>query len=135
MARKMTWVFASTKGTFKIPDSIKIEIQKQANHLIESEFKPEHVKPKSSDNDFNYVVDIYAKWYRNYFYFCAQYRCPASNRISEFFEHKFARLECAGKDSFNLAYMRHTGQWWELYQGLSFKECLETIRQEPHFLP
>ena len=136
MTRKMTWVFAPAKSrTFKIPDGIKAKTEEGAHHLIESKLKPQHIKPNPPDNDFNYVVDIYSKWYRHYFYFCAKYRCPAPNRISEFFEHKFARLEYSGNDSFNLSYMRHTGQWWELYQGMSLKECLEAICQEPHFLP
>ena len=136
MARKMTWGFGPSKSAAaKIPDSVKARIEEQANLLIESELKPQHVKPKPSDNNFNYVVDIYSKWRKNYFYFCAKYRCPAPNRLSEFFEHKFARLEYAGDDLFNLSYMRHTGQWWGLYNGLSLKECLEAIRKEPHFLP
>ena len=136
MARKMTWVFTPAKSpTFKIPDNVKALVEERANQLIESELKPQHVKLKPPGNNLNYVVEIYSKWHRHYFYLCAKYRCPASNRISEFFEHKFARLECFGNDSFNLSYMRHTEQWWELYQGMSLKECLEAIRQEPHFLP
>lgn len=136
MARRRTWGFGPAKSAAsKIPDSVKARIEEQTNLLIESELKPQHVKPKPSDNNFNYVVEIYSKWRQNYFYFCAKYRCPAPDRISEFFEHKFARLEYAGGDSFNLSYMRHTGQWWGLYNGLSLKECLEAIRKEPHFLP
>lgn len=136
MAGKMTWVFAPAKSPiFKIPDNVKALIEERANQLIESVLKPQHIKPKPPGSDLNYVVDIYSKWHRHYFYFCAKYRCPAPNRISEFFEHKFARLEYSGSDSFNLSYMRHTEQWWELYQEMSLKECLEAIRQEPHFLP
>ncbi len=134
MARKMTSGFAPTKNaTFVIPDNVKALIEERADQLIESELKSQHVKPKPSDKKFDYIVDIYSKWHRHYFYFCAKYRCPAPNRISEFFEHKFARLEYSGNDSFNLSYMRHAGQWWELYRGMSPKECLEAIHQEPHF--
>lgn len=31
------------------------------------------------------AVDIYAKWYRRYFYFCAKYCSPAPNALSPFF--------------------------------------------------
>ncbi|MBT8369205.1 MAG: hypothetical protein KJP23_31310 [Deltaproteobacteria bacterium] len=31
--------------------------------------------------------------------------------------------------------MRHTGQWFEVYQNLSSDECLEHIRAEPSFQP
>ncbi|MFZ3168330.1 MAG: hypothetical protein WA130_11995 [Candidatus Methanoperedens sp.] len=51
------------------------------------------------------------------------------------FETKFARLEYAGNSLFNLSYMRHTGQWLEIYTGLSADECLAAIKDDPHFLP
>ena len=38
-------------------------------------------------------------------------------------------------DNYNLSYMRHTGQWWEIYRDLSLEECLAAVRAEPHFLP
>ncbi|MGO9738244.1 MAG: hypothetical protein ACLPVO_12550 [Desulfomonilaceae bacterium] len=40
-----------------------------------------------------------------------------------------------GNERFNLAYMRHTGNWNEIYYYLSVEECLTAIRDEPHFLP
>ncbi len=102
--------------------------------MIESELKPRFVKPPPEDLHWNYIVDISSKWYRSYFYFCAQYRCPAPNCISEFFEVKFARLEYVGKDRFNLSYMRHTEQWWELYTDLPLESCfLDIIRSDPNF--
>jgi hypothetical protein len=97
--------------------------------------KPQHIKPPSTDNDFNYLVDIYSKWHQNYFYFCAQYNCPSPNAISPSFEAKFARMEYVGDDKFNLSYMRHTGQWCEIYQKLPMLECLKLIAEEPYFIP
>jgi hypothetical protein len=41
----------------------------------------------------------------------------------------------SGDERFNLSYMRHTGQWWEIYTELSLDESLDAIRDEPHFLP
>jgi hypothetical protein len=40
-----------------------------------------------------------------------------------------------GEGKFNLAFMRHTGQWWEIHSGLTMDECLIAIRDEPHFIP
>jgi hypothetical protein len=31
--------------------------------------------------------------------------------------------------------MQHTGKWWEVYQGLTADECLESIRDEGIFTP
>ena len=119
----------------KVSDSTKADVQNKANELIESFLKPEFVKPPPEDAEWNYIVDIYGKWYRSYFYLCAKYRCPAPNCIAEFFETKFARLEYAGDGKFNLAYMRHTEQWFETDQELTLKECLERIREDSLFQP
>jgi hypothetical protein len=44
-------------------------------------------------------------------------------------------MEYVGDGKFNLAYMRHTGKWWEVYRGLTADECLKTIRDEAIFQP
>jgi hypothetical protein len=31
--------------------------------------------------------------------------------------------------------MRHTGQWWEIFQGLSLEECFEEIKRQKLFHP
>lgn len=136
VSKKRTWVLnPQSRSNPKVPDGIKIQVQTRANHLIESELKPKHINPPPKDKEFNYIVDIYSKWHQSYFYFCAKYRCPSPNCISEFFEVKFARLEYIEDNRFNLSYMRHTGQWFELYTEMSLDECMAAIRSEPHFLP
>ena len=119
----------------QVPDSIKGILKEKADEIIENVLKPGHIKPPPTDNDFNYLVDIYSKWYRNYFYFCAKYNCPSPNAISPSFETKFARMEYVGNERFNLSYMRHTEQWREIYQELAMLECLKLIAEEPHFMP
>ena len=134
--RRKTWVFRPPKQPKpKVPDTVKTNVKAKANDLIETILKPNYIKPPSEDECFNYIVDIYSKWYRNYFYFCAKYACPGPNAISPFFETRFARLEYVGHERFNLSYMRHTGQWWEIYTDLSLDESLTAIKNEPHFLP
>lgn len=110
-------------------------LQEEADELINNLLKPKHIKPPPDEGDFSYLVDIYSKWYRNYFYFCAKYNNPSSNAIASYFEAKFARMEYMGNEEFNLSYMRHTGNWWEIYQELSMRECLKSIAEDPHFLP
>jgi hypothetical protein len=135
MVRK-TWRPHLTKRLkHKVPETVKAHVQEKADHLIKFALKPEHIKPPPKENFLNYITDIYSKWYRSYFYFCAMYRCSAPNRISEFFESRFARLEYVGNERFNLSYMRHTGQWVELFADLSLDDCLESIKYEPHYLP
>ena len=76
--REKAWFLRPEKSPKpKVPDNVKAEVETKANELVESFLKPEHIKPQPEDLRFNYVVDIYTKWYRHYFYFCAKYACPA----------------------------------------------------------
>jgi hypothetical protein len=134
--RQKIWTYKPPKQPKpKVPDTIKLKVETKAREIVKSILKPGHVKAPSGDERFNYIVDIYTKWYRNYFYFCSKYACPGPNAISPYFEAKFARLEYVGNGCFNLSYMRHTGQWWEIYFDLSLDECIAAIRDEPLFLP
>lgn len=134
-SRKM-WVYSPPKPSKpQVPEAVKRDVETQANELVASVLKPKHLTPAPKDEHLNYLADIYTKWYRNYFYFCAKYCSPGPHAISAFFETKFARLEYVGNQQFNLSYMRHTEQWWEIYTALSVGECFEAISHEPHFLP
>jgi len=118
----------------KVPDGVKASAELKATELVEAVLKPNYIKPPPDEEHFNYAVDIYTKWYRNYFYFCAKYCCPAPNAQSPYFETNFARMEYVGGAArFNLSFMRHTGQWVEIYQSLSLDECLKAIRHDPWF--
>lgn len=135
MARK-TWSASSPKKKkVQVPDSIKADLKEKAIEMIDNILKPEYVTPPPIDNDFNYLIDIYSKWSRSFFYFCAKYNCPSPNAISPSFETKFARMEYIENDKFNVSYMRHTEQWLEIYQGLSMQESVEIISKGGHFAP
>ena len=136
MANKRSWSATPPKKTKPtIPGSTQSMLKEKADRLIDDVIKPTHVKPAPTDNDYNYVADIHSKWYRNYFYFCATYNCPSSNAISPSFETKFARMEYVADNNFNLAYMRHTEQWFEVLQAISMDECLKLIEEDPVFMP
>jgi hypothetical protein len=44
--------------------------------------------------------------------------------LSPSFESKFAILQYVRDGRFNLAYFRHTGEWWEVAKLLSLQEYL-----------
>jgi len=132
--RRKMWIYVPPKP--KVPEKLKIETTQKAAELVEKVLKPMHVKPPPRNMQFNYVVDIYTKWYRHYFYFCSKYRCPGPDAFSPFFEHKFARMEYLGRTKrFNLSFMRHTGEWIEIYPDLSLDKCLAAIKDDPYFQP
>ena len=130
------WAPSSSRQTKpKVSDSIKSLLKEKADEIVENVIKPNHISPPPTDHDFNYLVDIYTKWYRNYFYFCSKYNCPSPNAISPSFEVKYARMEYVGNDKFNVSYMRHTEKWGEIYQEISMLESLKVIAEEPYFAP
>jgi hypothetical protein len=134
--RRKTWVYGPRKAPKpKVSDTVKAELSRKAQGLIDQQLKPTHIKPPPKKPSHNYLIDIFAKWHQSYFYFCSTYACPFPHAISPTFESRFARMGYLGEGQFNLSYMRHTGQWEEIYPYLSMDECLEAIRDEPHFLP
>jgi hypothetical protein len=134
--RQKRWISSPSRPTKpRVTDNVKADVERKAAELVEKFLKPQHIKPPPEDMRFNYIVDIYTRWYRNYFYLCAKYHSPGPNAISPFFEVKFARLEYVGGDRFNLSFIRHTGQWVEIYTDCSLEECLSTIRDDALFQP
>ncbi|GCF11887.1 DUF3024 domain-containing protein [Dictyobacter arantiisoli] len=119
----------------EVPEVVKTEVTTKANELIEKVLKPQHIQPPPDNPQFNYIIDIYGKWYQRYFYLCATYRVPYPNATVPSFEAKMARMEYAGENHFHLSFMRHTGQWVELYTDVSLDEGLASIRDEPFFFP
>ena len=116
-----------------LPEALKMEVTTKANELIETVLKPKYIQPPPENPQCNSIVDIYGKWYRKAFYFCAQYRVAGLHAIEPSFEAKFARMHYAGKQRFHLSFMRYTGQWVQLYLDLTVDECIETIRDDPYF--
>ena len=130
------WIYSPRKARPpKVPEHLKRRVEQAASELIEKVLKPTHIKPPPKSTQFNYLVDIYTKWRGSYFYFCTTYNSPGPYAIAPSFEARFARLEYRGENQFALAYMRHTGQWVEIYDTLSLEECLDTIQNDPWFQP
>lgn len=139
MARKKPkrmWIYSPKKPTPpQVLDDLKAEVEAKGNKLVEMYLKPMYIKPPPEDQRWNYIIDLFTRWHRSFFYFCSTYACPGPNALSPTFESRFARMEYVGSDRFNLAYMRHTEKWWEVAQGLTAEECLEMIRGGGIFQP
>jgi hypothetical protein len=133
---KRTWIYSPRKPTPPtVPDDLKAEVEARANELIETQLKPRFIKPPPEDRRWNYLTGISAKWHRSFFHLVSTYASPGPNALSPTFESPFARMEYVGDGKFNLAYMRHTGKWWEVYRDLTADECLKSIRDEAIFQP
>jgi hypothetical protein len=139
MAKKRTnqhaWV-PSPGASGSAPGAIaKAQVEAKARELIEAVLRPRQVKPPVEGSLANYLTDISLKWHGTTLFFVSVYACPGPNALSPGFEERFARLRPAGAGCFELAFMRHTGQWVPFYEGLTLDECLATIRDDPWFMP
>lgn len=132
--RQRTWVYRAPRNP-KAPEAMQAIIATKATQLVDQVLKPTYIQPPPEKARFNYIVDIYTKWHGAYFYFCAKYCCPSPNALSPFFDVSFTRLRYLGSDAFNLAYMRHTGRWVEVYHSVTLDECMSAIRDDPLFHP
>jgi hypothetical protein len=113
----------------------KAQVGTKAQELIDKVLKPRHVKPPPEDARFNYISDITLKWHGSTLFLVAVYAWPGPIALSPSFESRFARLKPAAGGHFDLDFMRHTGQWVPLHQGLTLDQCLEAIRDDPWFTP
>lgn len=130
------WVYSPSKPPApKVPVKTKEIVQQKADEFVETVLKPKHIQPPPAPDEFqrNYIADMYTKWYRHYFYICAKYNAPAPNAQIPFFEAKLVRLEYIRDNQFNMAFMRYTGDWVELYQDLSLEQCLAAVQNDPFF--
>lgn len=130
------WVYSpSPKASTGLDAAMKSQIEAKVRELIDKELKPKHVKPPPEGARFNYITDITFKWHGTTLFLVAVYACPGPNAISPTFEERFDRLRPAAGGKFDLSFMRHTGQWVELFQGQTLDECLREIRDDPWFMP
>jgi len=133
---KKTWGYSSARDPKTVvSEATRAEIERKADELIETTLAPKHVEPPPENPNFNYIAGLSTKWHGRYFYFVATYACPGPNAISPTFEVNFARLEHTATGRFNLAFVRHTEKWHELFADMTLDECLKSIGDDPWFQP
>src|ERR1051325_4871118 len=129
--RKAWMPSPSRKATSSLPGTVKDEVDTKARELIETVLKPKHLQPPPERSQLNCIVDITIKWLGSKCFFVSIYRTPSG----ETFEEEFARMDHVGNARFNLSFIRHTGQWVELYAGQTVDECMKAIKEDPWFVP
>ena len=130
-----TWVYAPKQKPLAVPEPVKSMVTKKFDALVKNILKPRYVKPPPKDKRFNYLIDVSTKWHRQFFYVNGTYFCPGPPERSPTFETGFVRLQYVGVDQFNVAYMRHTEKWWQIFSGLTLEECLNVVELNPFFFP
>lgn len=132
-SRRRTW--QPSRRAIKrpsIPAGLKQRVQEEADRLVAEVLRPRSVQQPHPD--FNYITDIFTRWFRSWFYFCATYTAPdRPDNVADSFEVRFARLEYAGGERFHMAFMRYTGEWIEIYRDRTLEECWAAMRDDPYF--
>ena len=128
------WMLSPEKDSKpKLSESEKISIRNYFQPLVD-EFKRLYIKENPNKED-NYLIDVYSKWYQNYFYLCEKFKSEHPNRLVDEFEEKFVRLKFTGVNQFEFSYFRHTGQWFLVADGLTMEDCRDMILSNPNFQP
>lgn len=117
----------------QITNTIKNDLSKLANELIDKKLKPKYIKPDPHAVNINQLIDVTIKWWGSSLYFCAKYKCHSEYAISPSFESRFARLVYTGGNRSDLSYMRYNEQWFNLHSGLTGQECCDSIENESYF--
>ena len=133
--QKRQWAYDRANAAPAVPAAVKREVEERANALVETVLTPRYVKPPPENPQRNYLESLSTRWRSTYFYFCAQYRSAGPHAIGGHFELKFARMQYMGNGLFNLAYMRHNDQWFEVSIGLPLEACLARIDDDALFHP
>jgi hypothetical protein len=133
--RPKQWVWSPLARTSHpaLSPALKARVDAKARQFVEEVLKPRHIEAPPEGTDFNYVTDVILKWHGSSLFFIKVFACPGPNALSPSFESRFARMRHAGNGRFDLAFMRYTGQWIEIHQGMTIEECLDAIRDDPWF--
>lgn len=124
------WVPASER----LDPATKSGITAACEALIADRLLPRFL-PEISPTPFNYPVGFHGKWHGKCYRFITRYRSGFADTLAEEFDAPFSRIEFVGKDRFDLAFFRHTGQWWPIYQGMTLTQALESIATDEMLQP
>jgi hypothetical protein len=134
--QRRAWMSSpAKKPNSSLPGTVKDEVDTKARELIETVLKPKHIEPPPAGHQLNCITDITSKWLGSKLYFISVYACPGPNAISPSFETKFAKMEYVDGGKFALSFMRHTGQWVQVYERLTVDECMKAIQDDAWFVP
>ena len=129
------WTYVGARKGIKPSEHEKQAIGRACEAFIDDVLKPRFL-PEIRPTTFNYCVDIFGKWRGGNYRFIQRFRCDdPEHALEPEFDAPLARLEYVSRDRFNLAYFRHTGQWWTVFRGVTLAEALSLLETEGVFHP
>jgi hypothetical protein len=130
MAQRRQWVrVASKPRPSQASETEKKAIIAACEAFIRDVLKPRFL-PEIRPDKWNYVVDLRGAWAGGRYRFMQRYRSGMEHNRGEEFDAPFARIDLMAPDNFDIYWMRHTGQWWPLYQGKTLSEALHILETD-----
>jgi hypothetical protein len=126
MARSYQWVRALTAER-------RAEIGAACERSV-AELKQKHLREIRPATRRNYPVDIRGRWRSESYSFMVRFRSGFPENKGEEYDAPFARLDHVN-GRFTVQWMRHTGRWWCLRDGLTLEEALHMVETEPVLRP
>jgi hypothetical protein len=83
---------------------------------------------------FNHPIAVFSEWRGKAFYLNVRYRAR-SRRPEDDFVVRHTRMTLTGFGRFDLAYFRHTDNWFTVYRALTAAECFREIEENEVFWP
>ncbi len=110
-------------------DVEKQRIVAACDAFIRDVLKPRFL-PRIMPTKWNYPIDIHGVWAGGRYRFIQRYRSGMEHNSGYEFDAPFARIDCVGRDRFDIYWMRHTGKWWRLYIGVTLTEALQILETD-----
>ena len=113
----------------RLDEAEKQRIVAACEAFIRDVLKPRFL-PQIRPTEWNYPVDIHGVWAGGRYRFMQRYRSGMKHSRGEEFDAPFARIDCIGRDRFDIYWMRHTGKWWRLYSGVTLTDALQILETD-----
>ena len=133
--RAKVWQAGRNSLRAKAPVKGPTEAEKLAIGAICDRFITDVLKPRFlpviRPTEHNYAIDFLGKWRGSKYSFITRYRSGFPENIGKEFDAPYTRLDHVAEHPdgarFNLMWLRHTGQWWPMDQGVTLDEALHLI--------
>ena len=117
-----------------VPKAVKAEVEARAREFIDTVLKPKHVKPPPKDARFNYLADITCKWHGPTS-ICRRLRLPRPQRHLADLRVEARPPAVRRPGPLRPLLPAAHGAVDRALPGPALQKCLETIRDDPWFIP
>jgi hypothetical protein len=135
MARAKQWMARAQAARPDLPhEAEKQTIIAACEAFIRDVLRPRFL-PEVTPTAWNYVIDIHGASAAGRYRFMQRRRSGMEHNLGFEFDAPFARIDRMGPDRFDIHWMRHTGQWWRVHEGVTLAEALRLLVTDPVLHP